>query len=365
MRERRRDHLPTTRECPRKLLAATLLLVLMSASLAACSDDDDSSTPAAGPTTTVTSVSAAVVTQDTDAATLDELPDVVQRVIPSVVAIRTNTGEGSGVVWDENGHVVTNNHVIAGASSITVVLATGRELDATLVGTDPVTDIALLDVDEQNLPAIDRAKTVPLVGTPVIAVGNPLGFESSVTFGVLSGLRRSIPGADLSLIDLIQTDAAISPGNSGGALVDLEGRLVGIAVAYIPPSGGAVSIGFAVPITTASSVAEQLEATGTVVHAYLGVNLAPITPDLSERFGLDATEGALVTTVEPGSPAAAAGIQAGDVIVGISGQEVNVPDDVLAVIRRSATGETVELKVQKGGKGDPETVSVQLAERPG
>ncbi|MFP5371033.1 MAG: S1C family serine protease, partial [Actinomycetes bacterium] len=185
------------------------------------------------------------------------IPDLVQEVEPSIVSVRTNRGEGSGVVWSDDGIVVTNDHVIAGANRVEVVFADGRRTDAEVIATDPRTDLAVLRSGRKDVPKATFATGLPRVGELAVAVGNPLGFENTVTAGVISGLGRAIPGAAQrapALIDLIQTDAAISPGNSGGALVNARGEVVGINVAHIPPAAGAESLGFAIPSPTVIDV---------------------------------------------------------------------------------------------------------------
>jgi S1-C subfamily serine protease len=351
-----------------KLAALCALASLVPLGFVACSDDssNSSSSTSSNNTTSQPAVSAAAGSSQPSggSVTLDQLPTIVSQLTPSVVEIRTDQGLGSGVIWDSNGHIVTNNHVVAGASSWTVVLPTGRELPAKVLGTDPSTDIAVVTVDETGLPAMKQASNVPPEGTPVLAIGSPLGLENSSTFGIISGLRRSIPGGGESLVDLIQTDAPISPGNSGGALADLNGQLVGINVAFIPPSQSAVAIGFAVPITTVTFVVGQLETTGQVVHAFLGVNVVTLTPDLAQEFGLSATSGAVVRTVANGSPAAQAGIRPGDVIVSANGNKVSTAEDLIGAVREAKPGDTLQLQVLRQGTGDPQQVNVTLAERP-
>jgi serine protease DegQ len=226
------------------------------------------------------------------------IPEIVERVEPSIVAVAFETeqgsGEGSGVVWDAEGLIVTNNHVIEGARGIEVVLASGARLKATVRDTDPLSDLAVLQVERKGLPAARFADALPTVGELAVAFGNPSGFEQSVTAGIVSGLHRSIPsGGDTpALVDLIQTDAPISPGNSGGALVDAAGEVIGINVAYIPPqTTGAVSIGFAIPAPTAVSVVRQLLQTGEVKRPFLGINFIQITPELAQELDLGVESG--------------------------------------------------------------------------
>jgi len=292
--------------------------------------------------------------------------DVYRRLEPSVVSVRVRAavagGEGSGVVIRPR-RIVTNDHVVAGVDRAEVALASGERLPARVVGRDPRTDLAVLAVD-RDLPPARLADGLPAVGAPAIAIGNPLGFEGSVTAGIVSGLERSIPsgGTTPALVNLIQTDAAISPGNSGGALVGHDGRVMGINVAYIPPQAGSVSIGFAIPAPTVRDVVAQLVEDGTVEHAYLGVQLRPLTPAVAEQLGVDVPEGAVVADVTADGPAAAAGLRPGDVIVGAAGEPVASVEDVLAEIRRRRPGDALRLELSRDGRRSVATV--RLGRRP-
>lgn len=299
----------------------------------------------------------------------ERIPAIVRKVEPSVVSVLVQTdqggAEGSGVIWDSRGTLITNNHVVQGAKSIQVVLASGQRLPATVKATDPLVDLAVLIVPRKGLPRAAFSRTLPDVGELAIALGNPLGFENSVTAGIVSGLHRAIPsgGQTPALVDLVQTDAAISPGNSGGALVDADGRVIGINVAFIPPQARAVSLGFAIPAPTVVSVVEQLIATGKAQHAFLGVRPADLTPAIAQRFDLSATEGVIVISTVPGSAAEKAGLRPGDVIVAGAGAPVRVVEDLFAALRRYAPGQSVTLTVLRDGK--PVKVSVTLTGRPG
>jgi S1-C subfamily serine protease len=293
------------------------------------------------------------------------IPEIVREVQPSVVAVHTGKGEGSGVIWSADGVIVTNRHVVAGADRLQVSFADGRKADATLGPSDPRTDLAVIRADRDGLPAASFADRLPPLGELAVAIGNPLGFENSVTVGVVSGLHRAIPGAARqapSLVDLIQTDAAISPGNSGGALVGPDGKVIGINEAYVPPTVGAVSLGFAIPAPTVVEVVEQLLASGQVRHPYLGVRPAPLTPQLAERFGLDRRAGVLVLQVQAGTPAARAGIRPGDLIVAIDGDQVRTVEDFLGRLRPHQPGDQLTVTVARDGK--QRQVDVTLAERP-
>jgi serine protease DegQ len=261
--------------------------------------------------------------------------------------------------------IVTNEHVVQANRSVQVVLASGRRLEASVEATDRFTDLALLTVEGEELPPARFAGDLPRVGELAIAIGNPLGFEKTVTAGIVSGLHRAIPsgGATPALVDLIQTDAAISPGNSGGALVNGRGEVIGINVAYIPPAATAVSLGFAIPAPTVTSVVEQLRTTGRARHPFLGVRPGELTPQIAEQLGIDAEEGVLVLTVTRGSGADEAGLEEGDVIVALDGEPVATVEDLLARIRASEPGETIRIEYLREGEERREA-EARLGERP-
>lgn len=336
-----------------------LLALILSSLLIGCAENGDTGTTATPQAAATATAGAADGTEPAGGAHATQganVPELVERVHPSIVTITARgtrgEGEGSGVIWGADGTIVTNNHVVEGADDVGVALASGERLDARVRATDPLTDLALLEVDADGLPAARFADKLPLVGEAVLAVGNPLGFEGTVTSGIVSGLHRAIPsgGTTPALVDLIQTDAAISPGNSGGALIDYEGRVAGINVAYLPPAGGAVSIGFAIPSPTVIDVVEDLLDDGRAEHAYLGVSLTELTRQIAERFDIAARSGAIVGTVEAGSPADRAGVEPGDVITTIDGREVEAVEDVFGALRRNAPGDTVGLDVLRDGR---------------
>ncbi|HEX2075481.1 MAG TPA: trypsin-like peptidase domain-containing protein [Geodermatophilus sp.] len=328
-----------------------------------CTGGDAGSDEAAAPATTG---AAPEVPAEGPEDTLAVVPDVAARLQPSVVTILTASGTGSGVVYAEDGLIVTNEHVVRGATTVEVAFADGQRVAGTVRATDVVTDLALVEADRTGLPAAEFQTELPRIGELAVVIGSPLGFESTVTAGIVSGLHRDIPGSaatSQALVDLIQTDAAISPGNSGGAVVDGDGDVIGISEAYIPPQTGAVSLGFAIPAATVVDVVEQLLEDGTAEHAFIGIEPAPITEQIAERLGLPDTEGVIVAAVVPGGPAAAAGIRPGDVITAVDGEATATPEDLLALLRARDPGDTVTMNV-RGVDGEEREVEVTLAERP-
>jgi serine protease DegQ len=294
------------------------------------------------------------------------IPRLVRELQPSVVAVLTDAGEGSGVVYAADGTVVTNNHVVEGADEVRVAFVDGERVDAEVVATDPRSDLAVLRVDREDLPAAPFAGALPVVGELAVAMGNPLGFENSVTAGIISGVHRAIPGSaaqNPALVDLVQTDAPISPGNSGGALLDARGEVVGINVAYIPPNeSGAVSIGFAIPAPTVVDVVDQLLDTGEVRYPFLGITPQAITPQIADRLDLGTEEGVIVQSVVQDGPADDAGMEPGDVIIRLDDQPVRTVEDFLVELRRYTPGDEVAVQVVRDG--DERSFDVQLAERP-
>jgi S1-C subfamily serine protease len=308
---------------------------------------------------------------------------VASEVGPSVVQVNvravqrtpfgTQKGEGigSGVIYRPDGYIITNNHVVADATGVNVAFADGTTERASVVGTDPNTEIAVLKVDRDDLPAATFEENTPIVGQLAVAIGSPSGFESTVTSGIVSGVGREFPpeltggGSEAkALVDLIQTDAAISPGNSGGALADRAGRIIGINVAYLPPAQtGAENLGFAIPSDTAVSVADQLIDTGKVSTAYLGVLTTDLSPEDASKFDLPVDSGALVEQVVPGSGAADAGVQKGDIITALGGARVERYGDLLGALRDYAPGDTVTLTVFRDG--DETKLEVTLGKKSG
>lgn len=345
-----------------------LVCVALALLVAGCStgDEDDA---AADPTPTSTRTTPATAQAgEGRGEAFGAIPDIVDTMAPSIVAVLVSSGqgegEGSGVIWSEDGVVVTNDHVVSGAQEVVVALASGERLPAAVEATDPITDLAVLRVDRQGLPTADFADELPEVGELAVAMGNPLGFENTVTAGIVSGLHRSIPsgGQTPALVDLIQTDAAISPGNSGGALVGADAAVMGINVAYIPPQAQAVAIGFAIPAPTVVDVVTQLLEEGEVSHAFLGIRPAPLSPQLAQQAGLEADEGVAVLTVIEGSGAERAGLEPGDVIVSADGEPLRSVEDLFGILRNRNPGDRLELEIVRGA--DRQTITVELTGRP-
>ncbi|GGI68545.1 MULTISPECIES: S1C family serine protease [Pseudarthrobacter] len=279
-----------------------------------------------------------------------DIPQLVENLAPSVVTIFTDGGLGSGVVYSEDGLILTNEHVVRGNTRVEVAFADGQRVEGTVRATDPVTDLALVQANRTGLPKPVYQTNLPRVGEGAVVLGSPLGFENTATAGIISGLHRSIPGSasnSLSLVDLIQTDAPISPGNSGGAVINMRGEIIGISEAYIPPSAGAVALGFAIPAATAVEVAEELLADGTAEHAYLGLTPGELTPQIAGQLGIDARTGVVVLAVDDDGPAARAGIRPGDVLESLEGVDLTAPEKLLAELRNRNPGDTVGFKVKR------------------
>jgi len=343
-------------------------------------------------------INEAPVSRDTKLTT--SFSDVIKQASPAVVSIKTSSyvsnqrvhpffreffkmpeqqkngerqlrprGIGSGVVVSKDGYILTNNHVIEGADEILIDFADKdeKEFPATIVGTDPRTDLAVLKLDmDEELPAATLGNSDQLeVGDIVLAIGNPFGLGQTVTMGIISatGRKQVIPQRSGVLYqDFIQTDASINQGNSGGALVDAEGRLIGINTAIFSRTGENLGIGFAVPIKMARNVMEQLIESGKVSRGYIGVNIDEVSEDLAEFSGLESGRGALITKIEDGSPAEKAGLKNGDIILKVGDTEILTVSDLLLSVSQETPGTEVDVVISRDGKN--ETVPVTLIERP-
>ena len=384
------------REAPRwalivvsSFIGAVIALAAVAVVLALTNDSEPEAAPV---TTTVASVTTApevVATPQTEPSTTQapspQIPlaaspadvDAVavgQAVIPSIVSVEVGqetpngfqtVGSGSGVVIDaDNGYIVTNDHVVDSAEAIQVVLSDSRIFEAALVGTDPVTDLAVVQIDATDLTALPYgAADTLVVGEPTVAVGSPLGLEGgpSLTVGVLSATGRLVQTApDSVLYGMLQTDAPITRGSSGGALVDSAGRLIGITTAIGVSDAGAEGIGFASPVELVDRVVTELIAEGEVNHAFIGITGSTAYEDIADNGSFPA--GVLVNSIESGSGAAAGGLEVDDVITSIAGQEVTTMEQLIAMVRRSTVGEVAEFEVLRND--EPLVITIEYGPRP-
>ena len=271
---------------------------------------------------------------------------------------RVERGSGSGFIINSSGQIVTNSHVVDGADTVTVTLKDGRTFDGKVLGEDPVTDVATIKIDANNLPTLSVGNSDTLQpGEAVIAIGNPLGLNNTVTSGIISATGRSSSdiGASDKRVDYIQTDAAINPGNSGGPLLNARGQVIAMNTAIIR---GAQGLGFAIPINTVQRIAQELIANGKVDHPYLGVQMVTLTPDIKERIknkagdrlNLTADEGVLLVDIVPRSPASTAGLRVGDVIKSINNQPVTKIEEVQKLVENSKIGTNLPIEVERDGQ---------------
>jgi serine protease DegQ len=284
----------------------------------------------------------------------DQVPEDAQRA----------SSLGSGVIVSNTGYVLTNHHVVEAADEIEVALHDGKKLLAKVVGNDPETDLAVLRVTADNLPSITFGSSDALkVGDVVLAIGNPFGVGQTVTGGIVSALGRTGLGIN-TFENFIQTDAAINPGNSGGALVDVGGNLVGINTAIFSRSGGSMGIGFAIPVSTAKMVLEQIVKNGSVTRGWIGVEVQEITPPVAESFKLQSTRGALIGGVLRGGPADKAGVKPGDVLVEVEGTPVADPTSMLNLVAALAPGNSARMKLKRAGKDLDTNITVGRRPKP-
>ncbi len=341
---------------------AALVATSQDIGLATAEDDDldvaaeETSTPVPGDPS-----------QDT-VAVASPISAIAKQVAPSVARVdvlsQAGAGSGSAVVYRAGGILVTNAHVVRTAEQVSVTLPGGERMDAEVVGVDPSSDLAVLEVDAENLPvpAWASADESPEIGSTAVAIGSPYGLDGSVTSGIISALGRTLPSPQGVLVDLIQTDAAVNPGNSGGALVDGQGRVVGINTAITSSSGGNQGVGFAVPSTTVTRVADQLLETGEVRMGYLGIVGQTVEPDTAELYDLPAETGAVISDLAPDGPAVDAGLERGDIIVAIDGTEITSMADLAGRIQQHSPGDEVELELYR--QDENLTLTVTLTERP-
>lgn len=284
----------------------------------------------------------------------EPVAQVAKAILPSVVQLETDGGLGSGVVYKDGGLILTAAHVVEGNTDVVVRLSDGRRVDGSVLGTDPHTDIAVIDAEADDLEVATLAIDVPLeVGQTAIAIGSPFGLDSTVTAGIVSAVGRTLPTQDGGAVSTVQTDAPINPGNSGGALVDRTGRVIGINDAILSGGGDNAGIGFAIPIDTAFQVAEALEEGETPTIGFLGVTPAD---------GTGSRLGALVTSVVEGSGAAEAGIQEGDLIVRYQSEPIESAADLIATIRATQPGTTATIEIVRDGQA--QELAVEIGEPP-
>ncbi|MDR2164147.1 MAG: Do family serine endopeptidase [Zoogloeaceae bacterium] len=271
-------------------------------------------------------------------------------------------GLGSGVIVSPNGYILTNYHVVDAADAIEILLADKRRLKARVVGADPESDLAVLQVEADNLPAITFGRMEDVaVGDAVLAIGNPFGVGQTVTMGIVSALGRTQLGIN-TFENFIQTDAAINPGNSGGALVDVNGNLIGINTAIFSRSGGSLGIGFAIPVSSAQQIMRQIIQNGKVIRGWIGVEVQEITQELAESFGLPDAEGALIAGVVRGGPADQSGFKPGDVLLEADGRQIHNPQDMLDIVASLKPGNTVTFKVRRARTVNE--LEVRVGQRP-
>lgn len=362
-----------------------LFLIFILLTLASCGMLRRDEPPAPQPTVTNTPNTITPVPASSGSGSQNSFADVVDRVAPAVVSVHSMRqaraprqhpffddprfreffglpraqqreaprvqGLGSGVIVSGEGYVLTNHHVIDGAEEIRIELSDHRVYSAKLVGSDPPSDLAVLKVDERNLPVLamgdsDRAR----VGDVVLAIGNPLGLEQTVTAGIISAKGRSTGLSDGSFEDFLQTDAPINQGNSGGALVSASGELIGINSQILSPTGGNIGIGFAIPVNMAKNVMDQLVRNGEVRRGSLGVTIQPVTAEAMGRLGLQNARGALVNSVVSGGAAERAGVRPGDVITAFNGNAIGDPNSLRNAVAATAPGTEASLTLWRNGR---------------
>jgi serine protease Do len=293
----------------------------------------------------------------------NQVPEFFRRFLPRGQVPRPATG--SGFIISSDGYILTNNHVVEGADEIIVALSDRRERVAKLVGADPLSDLALLKIEEKDLPVVDIGSSKSLeVGEWVVAIGSPFGFELSVTQGIVSAKGRSLPERrGNNYVPFIQTDVAINPGNSGGPLLNLEGEVVGINSQIFTRSGGYMGLSFAIPIDVAMEVVAQLKEKGSVSRGWLGVLIQPVDHDLAESFGLDRPSGALVTQVFDGSPAESADLRVGDIILEFNGKQIDLSSDLPHIVGRTRADTRASLLIVRDGKKKKMSVKIGVLEQ--
>jgi len=290
---------------------------------------------------------------DIDPRALEQMPEIFRHLFQyRGQPQRERQSMGSGFIISSDGYILTNHHVVDGADTVEVRLADRREFEAKIVGSDKRSDIALLKVEAKDLPVVTFGNADELkVGEWVVAIGSPFGLDYSVTAGIVSARGRSLPSEDnANYVPFIQTDVAINPGNSGGPLFNLNGEVVGINSQIYTRSGGSIGLSFAIPITVAENVVQQLKASGHVVRGWLGVGIQDVDRGLAESFGLDKPAGALISQIEPGSPAEKAGVKIGDIVIEFDGQPINESADLPHIVGLVKPGTHSRMQVIREGK---------------
>lgn len=308
----------------------------------------------------ITARKQSVSSSQTGHSPLDQLPEELRRYFEQLPGSpspphgrqgQPGGGVGSGFIISEDGYIVTNHHVIAGADDIEVGLQNRQSYTATLIGSDARTDLALLKVEASDLPVAQLGDSDTLkVGQWVLAIGSPFGFDYTATQGIVSALSRSLPSNDSNYVPFIQTDVAVNPGNSGGPLFDLHGKVVGVNSQIYTRSGGYMGLSFAIPVDVVKNVVAQLRDNGRVTRGWLGVTIQEVSRELAETFGMDRPRGALVAEVSTDSPAAAAGLQAGDIILSFNQKPVASSSKLPAIVGSTAVNSTVPVLIQRSGK---------------
>lgn len=293
--------------------------------------------------------------------------DIAKNVGPAVVAIKTGTDDdgslGSGVIVRPDGYILTNNHVVEGESRIRVTLSNGREVPAMMLGGDRRVDVAILKVNAGRLPVAPLGDSDALqVGQLAVAIGNPYGFERTVTVGVVSALNRSIPGGGSALTHLIQTDAEINPGNSGGPLLDSRGRVIGINTVLVTTSRGGGGLGFAIPINTAQAAMRDVAISGHVIVPWVGISYGDVTKEVAKEFRAPSASGVIVADVAKDGPASKAGLKKGDIIIQSNGSKIEDSGDLQKQLRDKHVGDVMQFVIVRSGK--QVTIPIRLEEMP-